>query len=98
VSELQASALLARFQRFQASARRIESTGDAALDLLLSTSPARFAGLVRKISVPHWFTAESIKVLGGKPEDFLDLLSLPFVRLHPLGHAYHDEIRRMLRA
>jgi tetratricopeptide (TPR) repeat protein len=98
VPEPEAGSLLSRFQQFQASARPIDSTGDAALDLLLSTSPERFADLVRKLCVPHWFTAESIALLGGEPDDVQELLSLPFVRLHPLGHTYHDEIRRLLRA
>src|SRR5712675_1126040 len=96
--ESEAGSLLARFQQFQASARPIDSTGDAALDLLLSTSPERFADLVRNLCVPHWFTAESISLLGGEPDDIRELLSLPFVRLHPLGYTYHDEIRRLLRA
>ena len=73
-------------------------TGNSSLDLVLGTAEPPFRTLILEASVPHWFNVEIVARLAPGREVLLeDLKSLPFVRSHAQGYAFHDDVRADLR-
>jgi len=96
--------LLEQFQSLVASVSGIDGTGDLSLDLTLKAAGDKLGQLIHVLAVPHWFGAEAVRIVAGDqqfgddPESLLnEVLRMPWVRVHPLGFVYHDEIRGKLR-
>jgi len=94
--------LFEEFKELYSEAQSEEGTGVASLDVLLAILEPSFSRIVENLSMPHWFNEEVLVVVGGeevknKFQQILDeLTSLPFVRSHPRGYAYHDAVRKSL--
>src|SRR5205823_9232160 len=77
------------------------ATGDPAIDALLGATEPAMCDLLCDLSVPHWFDISIVSVLNtsaSDPEQLLERITgFAFVRIHPRGYAYHDDVRLALR-
>jgi tetratricopeptide (TPR) repeat protein len=104
VSELDPplSGLLEEYRNFASRAAAASSIGHEAVDLVFAASPPHMRPVLQPLAIPHWFDRRMVSELAS-PEATVDevlswLAALPFVRQHPRGYAYHDEVRFALRS
>jgi tetratricopeptide (TPR) repeat protein len=93
--------LVAEYKRMLARAPTEIVTGDSAIDALLGAIDPSTRNLVCDLSVPHWFDSTVISALSreitGTDLVLTRIAGFPFVRRHPRGYAYHDDVRLELR-
>ncbi len=91
------------FKEFYAQTEFREGTGDPSLDIMLRTVKPSIAKIIESLAIPHWFNIGVIKSFfeSASADDLTsnidDILTLPFIRSHHRGYAYHDVTRDNLR-
>src|SRR5271166_6386131 len=93
--------LLSEFQRLQDQAAAVQGTGDISLDLILAGFGSEHSVWLRQLAIPHWFNESLVSSIVPSASEasgfFSEIAAMPWVRSHPQGLVFHDQIRHRLR-